>query len=246
MGVILMSIHVAIVEDDNAAAKTLSDYLLRYAEENRVRFQIRVFDNAVSLLDNYTAEYDIIFMDISMPYLNGMEASHRLRAMDQNVVLIFVTSLAQYAVEGYEVSAQSYIVKPVKYYDLAMKLSRAVSRIPAVNSTKFEIHTRAGTIRLDPQEIQYIESQGHRLTFHTLSGDYTQLNSLSKLEEQLSPFHFARCNSCYLVNLRYVSEVKGYTVFLNNIELKISQPRKKRFVETLNQYIDSSKTAEAP
>ena len=231
-----MAIHVAIVEDDNTASKTLSDYLSRYAEENHIQFRISPFSDAISMLDNYTADYDIIFMDIRMPYMNGMDAAHRLRALDQKVILIFVTSLTQYAIEGYEVNALSYIVKPVKYYDFALKLSRAVSKVPLVNSTKFELHTKTGTIRLDPQEILYVESSGHHLTFHTFSGEYTQYNSLTKLEEQLSEYGFSRCNSCYLVNLRYVREIKGYTVYLDGCELKISQPRKKAFVQALEYY----------
>ena len=124
-----------------------------------------------------------------------------------------------------------------------MKISRAVNQVPAVNSAKFEIHTRDGIIRLDPNEIQYVESQGHRLTFHTFSGDYTQLSSLNKLEEQLSAFHFARCNSCYLVNLQYVSGIKGYTVFLKNCELKISQPRKKAFVQAFERFLTKRQAA---
>lgn len=231
-----MSIHIAIVEDDTTASKTLLDYLQRYSRENHTQFQISTFDNAVSILDRYAADYDIVFMDIRMPYLNGMDAAHKLRALDQKVILIFVTSLTQYAIEGYEVNALSYIVKPVKYYDFAMKLSRAVNQIPLLNGTELEIRTRAGTIRLDPREIQYAESQGHRLTIHTFNGDYVQFSSLSKLEGQLSGFHFARCNNCYLVNLRHVIRVKGYSVFLSNCELKISQPRKKAFVQALEQF----------
>lgn len=231
-----MAIHIAIVEDDHTASKTLSDYLLRYTQENHVQFKISTFSDAVSMLDNYSADYDIIFMDIHMPYLNGMDAAHRLRALDQKVILIFVTSLTQYAVEGYEVSALSYIIKPVKYYDFALKLSRAVSRVPLVNSTKFELHTKAGTIRLDPQDIRYVESHGHHLTFYTLSGEYTQYSSLSRLEEQLAEYDFARCNSCYLVNLRYVRDIKGYTAVLDTGELKISQPRKKAFLHALESY----------
>lgn len=232
-----MSIHIAIVEDDRTASETLSGCLLRYAEENHIHFQISTFHDAVSMLDNYTADYDIIFMDIRMPYLNGMDAAHRLRALDQKVILIFVTSLTQYAIEGYEVSALAYIVKPVKYYDFALKLSRAMSKVSLVNSSKFEIRTKTGTIRLDPQDIRYVESNGHHLTFHTLSGEYTQYSSLSKLEEQLSEFHFARCNSCYLVNLQYVRAIKGYTAILDSCELKISQPRKKAFVQAMEYYL---------
>ena len=231
-----MAIRIAVVEDNQAAAQTLSDYLLRYAYENRVQFRVSSFSDAVSLLDHYTAEYDIILMDIRMPYLNGMDAAHKLRALDQKVILIFITSLTQYAVEGYEVNALSYLVKPIKYYEFALKLSRAVSKVPQVNSAKFEIRTKTSTIRLDPQDIRYVESSGHHLTFHTLDGEYTQYGSLSMTEEKLSQFHFARCNSCYLVNLQYVRHIKGYTAFLDNCELKISQPRKKAFVQALEYY----------
>lgn len=231
-----MAIRVAIVEDDQIASKTLTDYLHRYAEENHAQFRIRMFGDAVSLLDNYTAEYDIIFMDIRMPYINGMDAARKLRVLDQKVILIFTTSLTQYAIEGYEVDALSYIIKPIKYYDFALKLSRAVAKVPLVNNAKFEIHTKTHTIRLDPQDIRYIESNGHHLTYHTFSGEYAQYGSLSKLEEKLLEFNFARCNSCYLVNLRYVRNVKGYTAILDNCELKISQPRKKSFVQALEYY----------
>lgn len=231
-----MAIRVAIVEDDLTASNTLSDYLLRYAEENHIQFRITAFSNAISLLNNYTAEYDIIFMDIRMPYINGMDAAHKLRALDQKVLLIFVTSLTQYAIEGYEVNALNYIVKPINYYDFALKLTRAVSRVPQVNNATFSITTKNGVIRLDPEDIRYVESQGHHLTFHTLNGEYTQYSSLTKLEEKLLEHNFARCNSCYLVNLRYVRNIKGYTAILDNCELKISQPRKKLFVQALEYY----------
>ena len=231
-----MAVRVAIVEDDQTASKTLSDYLLRYAEENHITFRIKAFDNAISMLNNYTAEYDIIFMDIRMPYINGMDAAHKLRALDQKVLLIFVTSLTQYAIEGYEVNALNYIVKPVNYYDFALKLSRAVSRVPQTSGSQLVITTKTGVIRLNPEDIRYVESEGHHLIFHTLDGEYTQYSSLSKLEEKLLKYDFVRCNSCYLMNPRFVRNVKGYTAILDNCELKISQPRKKSFVQALDYY----------
>lgn len=234
-----MPIHVAIVEDDSAEAKKLSDAILRYAEEHRVSFRITRFEDAVSLLDHYTAAYDIIFMDISLPYMSGMDAAHRLRALDQTAILIFVTNLTQYAVEGYEVGALCYIVKPVNDYDLAMKLSRAVGKVPAARRAVLEFGAKGSTFRLDPDEIVYVESRGHHLTFHTRGGEYTQYSSLSKLETKLPKDRFARCNSCYLVNLDCVRAIKGYTAFLDGWALKISQPRKKAFVRALEDYLAS-------
>lgn len=231
-----MAIQIAIVEDDEVAATTLSSYIQRYAEENNATFKTKVYSNAIALLNSYKAEYDIIFMDIRMPYINGMDAAHRLRALDQKVILIFVTSLTQYAIAGYEVDALDYIIKPVNYYDFALKLSRAVGRVPQAKSYQLIISTDAGVVRLDPDVIRYIETQGHHLIYHTLNGDYTQYSSLSKIELKLNQLDFARCNSCYLVNLQYVRSVKGYILTLDNCELKISQPRKKAFLQALNEY----------
>lgn len=234
-----MAIRIAIVEDDEVASATLSSYLQRYAKENSIQFKTQVYGNAISLLNSYKAEFDIIFMDIRMPYINGMDAAHRLRALDQKVILIFVTSLTQYAVAGYEVDALDYIIKPVNYYDFALKLSRAVKRIPKVQSSQLIISTDAGIVRLDPDDIRYVETQGHHLIYHTLSGEYTQYSSLNKLEEKLEGFSFARCNSCYLVNLQYVRNVKGYVLTLDCGELKISQPRKKAFLQALSAFYET-------
>ena len=77
-----MAIKIAIVEDEPQASDTLKEYIERYGNENSIPFAITQFPNAIGLLDQYSAEFDIIFMDIQMPYINGMDAAHRLRTLD--------------------------------------------------------------------------------------------------------------------------------------------------------------------
>lgn len=231
-----MSVRVAVVEDDEKAAATLKQYLFRYSEENQMSFKIQMYSNAISMLEQYSAAYDIIFMDIRMPYLNGMDAAHRLRALDNSVALIFVTSLAQYAVSGYEVDAMDYILKPVNYYDFALKLSRVLKRINSDSTPAIVVPTEFGMTRLNPKNIRYIETQGHHVIYHTVDGEYTQYAAMNKLEDQFGPYGFARCNSCYLVNLQYVTSVKGYTAMLDEGTLKISQPRKKKFLQAFVEF----------
>lgn len=231
-----MPVRVAVVEDDEKAAATLKQYLIRYGEEKQISFKIRMYSNAISILEQYSADYDIIFMDIRMPYLNGMDAAHRLRVLDSAVALIFVTSLTQYAVSGYEVDAMDYIIKPVNYYDFVLKLSRVLKRIGTDPIPAIVVPTDAGMTRLNPKEIRYIETQGHHVIYHTLDGEYTQYAAMNKLEEQFEPYGFARCNSCYLVNLQYVVTVKGYTATLDTGTLKISQPRKKKFLQAFVEF----------
>lgn len=236
-----MVIRIAVVEDDPNATQTMAEYLTRYGRENQMTFQVQTFSNAIAMLENYSAAYDLIFMDIRMPYLNGMDAARRLRELDPDVLLIFITSLTQYAVSGYEVDALDYIVKPVSYYDFALKLSRAVKRLPERPESSLLIPTGAGVVRLSAGEIRYVESEGHHVIYHTATEQFRQYSTLSSAEERLKGPEFARCNSCYLVNLRYVLWVKGYTVALDTCELKISQPRKKGFLQALKAYCGETK-----
>jgi DNA-binding LytR/AlgR family response regulator len=231
-----MPIRIAIVEDETAFAETLQRYLQRFTEEYGNTFQVQTFTNAIALLEPYSASYDMIFMDIQMPYLNGMDAAHRLRELDQKVLLLFITSLTQYAVSGYEVDALDYIVKPVNYYDFALKLNRAIKRLPKEDVVELIVSTNQGMVRLNSANIRYIETEGHHVVYHTTNGDYMQYSTLQKLEEKLTELGFARCNSCYLVNLQYVLHVKGYTAVLDTCELKISQPRKKKFMQQFHSY----------
>lgn len=226
-------VSVAIVEDDREYAEGLESYLNRYAQENGFQFKVTRFSNAVAMLENYTANYDIIFMDIRMPYMNGMDAAHKLRELDKSVILIFVTSLSQYAIQGYEVDALDYVVKPISYYEFALKLSRAVQRLPKGEKRELVISTVDGIVKLIPENVCYLESVGHHIIYHAHGKEYRQYGSLSSAEKKLKQYGFARCNSCYLVNLRDVTDVKGYTVTVGGTKLQISQPRKKTFVAEL-------------
>ena len=118
--------RIAVIEDENSVADTLKEYIDRFFSEAKKDYTVNHFDNAIKFLDQYKCEYDLILMDINLPGLDGMSAISKLREKDKEVKVIFVTSLAQYAIKGYEVNAFDFVIKPVNYYNFALKLNRVI------------------------------------------------------------------------------------------------------------------------
>ena len=112
-------VHIALVDDEATQTSYVEGLISRYGEEHSASLKVSKFHNVVNFLESYSADYDIIFMDVKMPLLNGIEAARALRKKDQSVILFFLTSMEQYALAGYEVEAMDYIIKPVSYYDFA-------------------------------------------------------------------------------------------------------------------------------
>lgn len=226
-------LKIAIVEDNNASAEKLRGFLEQYASDNGENFDITIFGDALAFLDGYKRIYDMVFMDIELPFIDGMEAAKRLRAVDQQVILIFVTNMASFAVKGYEVNALDYLVKPVHYSDFELKLRRAVARSEEAQEAILVVR-QSGFLRLRLQEIRYIEVRGHTLIFHTETGLVNGSGTLLETEEKLKNKGFLRCNKCYLVNQKHIAAVQGYTlVMVGGEELQISRPRKKTFMSEL-------------
>ena len=104
-------IRVAIVEDDAEVQGVLQEYVRRYTRQYGTEFEVTVFADGVDILEDYRAVYDIIFLDVEMKHLDGMTTAERIRQMDADVILIFITNMAQYAIRGYSVGALDYVLK---------------------------------------------------------------------------------------------------------------------------------------
>lgn len=234
-----MVYSVVIVEDDKNYVALLSNYFMRYQSERGDKFEIKTYRDGLDFLENYRPGTDIVMMDIEMPMVNGMEAAHRLRGVDKLVSIIFVTNFARFAVEGYEVDACGFLVKPVSYPSFCMQLDRTLRHIGTRDGSDVVIKSKGVIYKIPTNSVYYIEVSGMELMFHTSEGVIRARGSLNRHEKQLVPYNFSAANSCYLVNLRHVDYIKKDVVSVNGEELKISRGKKKSFTDALTDYLGS-------
>ena len=117
-------LQIAIVEDDDQEAKVLNDCLNKYAQEHKSVFSIQRFSDGAAFLSAEKAVFDLVFMDVEMPFMDGLKTAEKLREKDSQTVLVFVTKLFQYAVNGYEYNAADYIIKPIRFASFSLKMEK--------------------------------------------------------------------------------------------------------------------------
>lgn len=233
-----LMLAVAIVEDDKKYSKLLESFLERYSKENDVKFKVDVFDDGLKFIMSCdVGKYNIIFMDVEMPRLDGIKTSRKLRATDKNASLIFVTNMAKYAVIGYEVDALDFIVKPVDYFNFSLKLEKAVRVQTKLMQDVILVGVGGGFTKLKTSDIQYVESSLHFVIYHTENEQIKSRASMKDTEKKLEAMNFARCNNAYLVNLACVKKVTGDEVIMDDGQiLSISRSKKKSFMDALAVY----------
>ena len=229
--------RIAIVEDERNFIEELQVYLEQYAQEEKQEFEISVFRDGAEILENYKPNYDLILLDVEMPKVNGMDAAEKIREVDENVVLMFITNMAQYAIRGYSVGALDFVMKPITYYTFSMKVKRALKRVQKKEIPSILLTLSDGMKKLEVSQIYYVEVQNRMLHYHTKEGEFVVRASLQSAETMLPSNVFAKCNHWYLVNLMYVTEVRKNTAVVGPYELEISRRNRAGFLKALTEYM---------
>lgn len=230
--------RVVIVEDEQQHTDRLVTLLRDYQEKHpAIAFEIKCYNNPHRFLAEYACDADIIFLDIQMPNIDGMTVAKKIRAIDNRVMLIFTTALAQYAIAGYEVQAFDYILKPLGSEIFEVKLTRALRVLEANSSEEWiDISTKTETRRIPVSQVTYIEVDNHDILIHSKGAVFRHWGSLREYEQRLCGMHFARCNTCYLVNLKFVQCIQGDRVQVADDMLSISRSRRKEFLIAFAKY----------
>lgn len=230
--------QICIVDDEDNSLNQLKEILLKFFKGKSIQVDIFSFNNPVNFIDKFIPnKYDIIFLDISMPQINGIDVGKKIREKDISTTIVFTTSLIQYALSGYEVNAFDYLLKPINYSSLALTLQRWL-KLQNNNDNSITIKYKNSFIKLDIISILYIEVIDHKLIIHTKNEDYSLRDSLDNYIDKLKDYNFSLCNRCYLVNLKYVSKITQDNVIVGNDKLILSKKRRAEFINAINLFIN--------
>lgn len=197
------------------------------------------FYNGTDLINDHNLErFNIILLDVDMPERTGIEVGKYLRANDANTILIFITSFPQYAIEAYDCDAFHYLLKPINSEKFEQVLQKAVQKITIMTS-KVVLNSQRGVCVIQVNDIYYIDSLRHNLTYHTTDGDFIVRDSLSNALGQLSAHGFCQTHQGNIVNLGKIQKIsQGEAVLSNGTKVPISVRKQKEVEQTFINFLE--------
>lgn len=210
---------VAICEDNQDQKKYIKE-LIEKLEIPDIQ-EIDTFDSGETLVEAYKRgnQYSIILLDMQMDELNGIETGEIIQRYDKNVIIIIVTSILEYAVDGYSINAFDFILKPINEMKFQKILYKAIEQLKKRINRVYKISKRDKTELLKLSEIIYFESDRKKVKIHCLDRIVSNNESISEVEESIEKYNFMRISRFYLINLAYIKEIRSNDIVLSNGEI---------------------------
>ena len=210
-----MDLKIGMCDDSASDISSMAGLVRKWAEGAGHRATLETFVSAEALAFQYPicVDFQILLLDIEMGKMDGVTLAKRLRRANDDLQIIFVTGYSDYILEGYEVAALYYLLKPVHPEKLFKALDRAVERL-RIDERRLTISLGGEMVRLPISRIRYIDVQGNYSTIHA-AGEYTVKKTLGELAEALDE-RFLRVGRSFIINLNNVSRVTRAQVYLDD------------------------------
>lgn len=231
---------IAICENEQCQGELIKQYILEH-KEYVPSIEVSVFSSGEAFLDAYAkeGEVDILFLDIQMDGINGIELAHEVRKNSKNTIIFFITGFTEYVSDAFIVDAFQFLQKPVRQELFDREFSRALAKHYTQNRP-YLIENKTEIIRLTLQEIMYLEILAREITLHTTQGKYRKKGRLEQEEKILLPYGFVRIHRTYLVNMSYISMLEkgkvGKVILKNQLALRLGEGRQAEVMRRYNQF----------
>ena len=229
--------RVAICDDDRESCARLRSLIKKQEPD----CEVACFDTGKRFLEA-KGHFDILLLDIQMEEMSGIEVARILRINQEKTILIFVTALKEYAAEAFEVSAFSYLLKPVepeKFCRVFEDACREARKMESQSGEQLFFQTKARSFLVQKKEILYVESHKRKVEIHTLRENIQIYATMKNMEGQLGNGFF-RCHRGYLVNLAYVAEYGTGVIRLQNGEdIYLAREKYSEFSKAYTKYLQT-------
>jgi len=232
---------LAICEDEKIFQDVLLDYLKPYLSE-LCDISVDVFSHGADLIERHRGgvKYDMVFLDVDMPEMTGVEVGQALREMDDSVILIFTTSYQEYVRQAFSINAFQYLIKPIMRDVFTDEFERALTRYRKMKYMH-QIYCTGKERFIEVKDILYIETYSRHLRLVTHKEKIEYIGKIKEEEHKLADYGFLRCHQGYLINMKYILKPgNGIFVLTENIEIPISRQLKNEAMSKYNKYMSRS------
>jgi len=233
-------LRIAICDDIQPDRELIKQYTETYCPNYRLSLELFFFENGEALLDSFAKmSYDIVFLDIYMCGKNGIDTARSIRDAGLKCLIIFTTTSPDYALEGFEVEAVHYLVKPLDYEQVEKALDRC-RQLLTMSDNYIEIISNRLLVRVPLQDLIFAEVYGNLTVLHTVSGDLKTYMTLDELMLLLTDGEFVRCNRSYIVNMNFIAGMeKSDFILKNKQKIPISRKDKQQMKQRYANYLFS-------
>lgn len=230
-------IKIAICDDQKYFVDSIEKLLKVYEEKNQQDFIIKKYTKPLCLMEALKEEFQIFFIDIEMPAMDGMELVDIIRKHDENSIILFVTSHSEFVTVGYEYEVQNFITKPITQTQINLEMNRALRKLNTYQKRYIIIKNEKGYFKVFLSDIEYIETVRRKVLFHLKNnGQEYGCFKIKDLEERLEKYHFVRCHNGIIVNIDFVQSIHDFTVTLYSGEqIFIPRSRKQKLLKKMTE-----------
>ncbi len=225
-----------VVDDDEASRIIISKYI-----EKTSFLDLRsTFDNPIEasnlLLNDRNNDIDLVFLDIEMPEMTGLELA---KSLNQTHPIIYITSTEEYAMEAFEGHTMDYLVKPPEYWRFLKAVQKAKDyRDKTLKSADYENHifvkTESRYVRIPFKELIFVEALADYVIFHTLSSKYIVHHTMKGIERRLPASIFSRVHRSYILNRNMINQIEDFQVLIENNSIPMGASYREEFLRKLN------------